>query len=445
MGRGIIAVIVLSVFVSNAFAQKNAAAPGRFYSESELKNDLTILRDNLEKREPNLYLYTPKETLDATFDSLYSYIKKPMTGEAFYKHITCLSSLIKNGHSYILPSPATREYSNKYEKFLPLHIMWIGGRMYADMNCSRDSTIKAGDEIMSINGLPASEIMHTLLIRQVRDGNNETYPVWILNNWFREYYSYIFGHPALFNITYKTGDGNYENVNMPALSKDSIVYYMQQKYADRVVTKKDGQGIFLETNEKLNTAVLTIKTFDGDQLRDDYNQNFRDEMYNYFSVIRKANIQKLVIDLRDNQGGDPENGILLLSFLLHDPFTMVYKGPFSGVNKPLKEAYNGKLYVLINGGSFSVTGMVSSCLEQHRRCAFIGQETGGNKYVLSGDPETLELPATKIECQIATTVYLLRDKPNNEGHGVMPTYTKVPAIDDIINSRDRIKSFAELL
>lgn len=434
--------LILCMLTKNSIAQ--LAVSGRQFTISQLKDDFTVLRTTLEKKHPNLYLYTAKQRLDSVFDSLYQRIDKPMILEEFYKHITLLNSLVKDGHSYILPSEESRIYNNKNEKFFPLHVSWIEGRLYVDMNCTADSTLKDGVQIVSINGMPAAEIIQQLLERQVRDGYNDTYPVWILNNWFREYYSYIFGRPAAFNLIYKMGDNGLPATHdVQALSKDSIGYYMHKKYAARITEKKEGQGVFLETNKAIETAILTIKTFDDDLLRDDYSQNFRSALYGYFDKIRKDNIHTLVLDLRDNQGGDPQNGILLLSWLLDTPFTMIYKGPWSGEHKPGKDPYMGKLYVLINGGSFSNTGMVASCLDSFKRAIFVGQEAGGNKYILSGDAEDIELPATKIHCQVSTVPYILRPqyKNDNDGHGIIPQYTILPAIEDILRGGDRIKEY----
>jgi len=437
-------ICALCLFAIRGFAQP---ASQRQFTVSQLKDDFTALRTAFEKKHPNIYLYTPKQRLDSMFDSLYIHIDRPMTMVEFYRHVTLLSSLIKDGHSYILPSDESRSLNNKNEKFFPLHVSWIEGKLYADMNCTGDSTaITDGVQILSINGVPAADVMQQLLERQVRDGNSETYAVWILNNWFREYYSYIFGYPAAFVIEYKINNAAATVTHtIPALGKDSISYYMHKKYAARIAEKKEGQGVFLETNKTLETAILTIRTFDDDILREDYSQNFRSAIYGYFEKIKKDDMHTLVVDLRDNQGGDPENGILLLSWLLDTPFTMIYKGPSAGVHKPVKEPYKGKLYVLINGGSFSNTAMVSSCLDSFKRAIFVGQETGGNKYILSGDAEDIELPATKIHCQVSTIPYVLRPdyKMANSGHGIMPQYTITPDILDIIRGEDRVKEYVQ--
>jgi len=411
------------------------------FSAAELQDDFTKLRAKLEHSHANLYLYTNKATLDHFFDSLYAAITQPMTSLEFYSLIAPLSSVIKNGHSYVLPSEDDRNYYNKHALFMPLHITWLNNKMYADMNCSTDTTVKAGSEILSINGIQANNVMQQLLTRQVRDGNNTTYPIWILNNYFREYYSYIFGHPEQFIIQYKGYDNTVNDIALHALPKDSINFYARQKYTARLPKATD-KGIALTFNADSTTATLAIKTFDNNELKERYHQNFKPVLTNCFQLINKHAASNLILDLRNNQGGDPENGILLLSCLLSQPFEMIHQGPVStGTFKPASNNYRGRLYVLVNGGSFSNTGMVSACLVANNRGIFVGEETGGNQYILTGDPETFILPHTKIQYEVSTTTYLLKQQPVYTGHGVMPAYTVSPTIDDIVNNQDTMLQF----
>jgi len=425
-----------------AFAQTKAFDASRLYSVPQLQADFKQLRHQLEQKHVNLYLYTPKPAMDRFFDSLYNTIDAPLTGLQFYALITPLSSVIKNGHSYVLPAETERNYYNKQAVFLPLHITWIDGRMYADMNCSNNATLHDGDEILAINNTSAATIMQAMLTRQVRDGNNTTYPVWILNNWFREYYSYVYGHPLAYTLTYKTGNGKTAETTIWALSKDSIKHYQQQRYATRLPAQ-GSKGITLAFNADTTLATLTIKTFDSDELKETYGQDFKTTMQDYFSQLSHHHITKLILDLRNNQGGDPQNGITLLSHLLSQPFEMIQEGPSStGINQPVKNNYTGKLVVLINGGSFSNTGMVCACLQANNRGIFVGEEAGGNNCILSGDTETFILPNTHIMFEVATKTYLLSSTRQNTGHGVIPAYTITPTIQDIINGHDVVMSEA---
>ena len=82
-----------------------------------------------------------------------------------------------------------------------------------------DTSIAEGAEIISINNIDSKEIIRQLTERQVRDGNNLTYPAWIVSSYFRDYYSYIFGHAETNEIDYKI-NGQIMTTAIKALPKN---------------------------------------------------------------------------------------------------------------------------------------------------------------------------------------------------------------------------------
>jgi hypothetical protein len=419
--------------------------PGRTYSVAELRDDFRLLRDSLEKKHPNLYLYTPKTAFDIFFDSLYNSITQPLTDLEFYHTITLLNAKIKNGHTMLLPGDSTMAWLNHNGKFFPFYVRVAGNHLYVNMNCSRDTAIQEGTEIVSINGINAPAILQTLLQRKIRDGYNTTYPVWILDNYFKEYYGFSFGHPLQFSVSLKSSHSQIINRVVNAVSKDSIRYNRNKRYSSRVITDMAGKGITLDLHKVRAYAVLTIRDFDSDNLKSNYNQEFKRTIDSLFNQIMLSNIKNLILDLRDNQGGNFANGQLLLSYLLGKPFKLLIKGEATEMVQPKEKRFSGKLYILINGGSFSNTAIVCSRLAYYKRAVFIGEETGGNNTVISGfsdDETTGELPNTKINCAIPNMVFTIRDDISNAGHGTMPDYNIVPTITDIINNNDTVRKFA---
>jgi Peptidase family S41 len=437
--KGILLLSLLLTF--SAFAQTVNYDPGHLYTTAELKTDFQFLRGKLEKKHPNLYLYTPKAEMNLFFDSLYNSIDKPSAEIEFYNLITLLNSKIKDGHTMMLPGEEATDYFSKNEKFFPFYVFIKENKLYVNMNCSPDTSIKTGAEILSINGKSAPEIMSRLLSRQIRDGNNETYPNWILNNYFKEYFSFSFGLPSHFSITYRENISETQTKTIDALSKDSIRFYKQSRYSHRTPGTNDKQGIILEIDTELKTASLTIKSFDKDILKNQYRQNFRTAIEKIFKQIESSKIHSLILDLRNNQGGDFENGRILLSYLITQQIKYLETGNESRMIIPKANNFKGDLYILINGGSFSNTAIVSSYLELINRGVFIGEETGGNKTVISGNAADITLPNTKLACQISGEKFIIRTG-KNDGHGIIPAYFVSPTIKDIVENKDAEKEFA---
>ena len=394
----------------------------------------------LERTHPDLYLYTPATELNLFFDSLYKSIVKPMAETEFYNLITLLNSKIKDGHTMFLPGERTTDYYNQNGRFFPFDVVISNGRLYVNMNCSANTLIKDGAELISLNGIKTADIINQLLIRQIRDGDNQTYPVWILTNYFKEYFSFSFGHPDSFSITYKTGNTE-RQATINALSKDSIKYYRQAKYSNRILSANEKKGIILEINKQLNVATLSVKSFDNDILKSVYKQNFNSTIKEMFNHIYNEHVRNLILDVRNNQGGHFEAVKLLLSYLLHQSVNYLPGSKEAEIITPKKNSFRGNLFVLINGGSFSATGILSSYLELTKRGVFIGEETAGNKVVISGDPIDTTLPNTGILFEISTVKYIIRNN-DNSGHGVVPNYYKVATVDDIVSGKDPVKAFA---
>jgi hypothetical protein len=222
MTKQIATILFIWLVPLNTLYGQTANTREMLFSVAELKSDIKYLKKKLENNHPGLYLYTSKSIIDKVFDSLENSIAKPLSELEFYKHIAILSSIIKDGHTIILPGTRTTEYYNETGRFLPYHFTILNNKLYVDMVYTNDPSILAGTEITGINKIDASDVIKQLSERQVRDGNNLTYPGWILSNYFRQYYSFVFGHPETFAISFKiNGQTNTATIN--ALKKQYLL------------------------------------------------------------------------------------------------------------------------------------------------------------------------------------------------------------------------------
>lgn len=428
-------------------------ATGQTLSVDQLRADLLFYKSKLEQNHPNQNLYCTKSDLNRHFDSLNLLIRQPLTELAFYRIITLTSHKVQDGHTLILPATRTTAYHNENSRFLPFQIGVFNNELYIKLNCTETKIIPDGSKISSINGVPSQQILRQLLDRQVRDGNNLSYAYWILDNYFREYYSYVFGHPETFTIAYFKEEEIRQTV-IPALKKDSIYINRSANYPFPDFGNKSGDGITLKIDSNNRYALLKIKDFHNSILKHEYHQNFKPTIKKYFNEIIQSKTENLIIDLRNNQGGDVKNGVLLLSFLLNKPFKVVNeynclksgkqsdcKGPAQGLHRPEKNRFQGKLYVIVNGGSFSNSVIVASCLKINSSAIFVGSETGGNPNVLAGYTKNYKLPNSKIRVEIPAKQFVLTSLENNDGRGLIPDYIVTENIEDYLQLTDKSLNF----
>lgn len=419
-----LAVFSLCLFMAQA---SNGQSPQRSYQPSELRSDLDRLERALRSKHPALFMYASPERLEHAFDSLHAAIRHPLTELEFLSVIASLYPLLGDGHTLFLPSRAD---ASRKKRHLPFLLHWIDGHLWVIGNGSSDNRLAAGTEITSINGIPSAAIVDTLMMRQVRDGRNTTYPSWILNHYFKEYYRFSFGEPDSFSMG-SSASGGIERTVVRSLPSDSIEDNIARRLLANGMQQAYGFGIRYESD---GTAVLRIPSFERGSFS-------RTELDDSFEELRAKQARRLILDLRGNQGGEPRLAKRLLAHLLGEPFELVREGPASGMTRPRPVIFEGEVAALMDGGSFSVTGMVLACLERHGRAVFIGEEAGGNRTVLAGSPKRVVLPHTRIECHISTRLWLLADRPN-DGHGVMPTLAVRPTTDDLLNGKDRVMQAA---
>ncbi len=416
------------------------------FTKLQVEEDLSILKDNLKTFHPNLFLYSSSEDFESFFNEID--IPENASEQEAYQIISSASSLIKDGHTMFYPDTWLISKHNLSHHFIPLKVYWDGLSLYLVENYSEVKDLKAGSKINSINGLPSSKIINRMMTGMMRDGDNIQYPIWVINNYFFEYYSYFFGCKELY-----TFDLEFEGSERKATVVGMLKADLLERVNGKVENKK---AIYTEYDMQNKLAILTIKDWHDALLKKYYEQNFKKEITKIFEQIDKQGIEHLILDLRNNQGGDLKNSKLVLSYLLNVPFRLVEeykvldygtlvntKGPELGIHKPKSKTFDGDLYVLINGGSFSNTSIFSSVLKKHNRATFIGTETGGSEYVLAAYTKNIVLPNSKIQVEIPTKQFLIKDYSIKELSGVKADHPIELNLSSIIDKKDEQKEFAK--
>jgi len=184
-------------------------------------------------------------------------------------------------------------------------------------------------------------------------------------------------------------------------------------------------------------AYVKIRTFYNDDKFVGYDSIFSD--------IKKRNLETLIIDLRDNIGGATHWSSSVYSYLIDTP-TYFYRLPSEIMKQkilfdnpqirnwakrastykfptvtPKASGFRGKIYVLINGGSFSATSLLAANLQNLKNVTFVGEETGGSKNVwTAGVMKNVTLPATKLLLTYGNIPAYFGNINEIDGRGIMP-------------------------
>src|ERR1035437_1711312 len=460
--------ILSFVFIFGTFScRQTLNKQAQINRADSLRQDFTFFRNILQDNYPSLYHYADKVKINNLFDSCFASINDNTTEAIFFKSLKFIFSSLEDGHLYCGPSPQLRKYYDQKAKFFPLRLYFQGDKTF--ILSSANDSLSAGTEVISLDNKSINQIRTELFKYIVSDGSIETKKYHILNNTFYFYYLMVYGEQPKFDLTYKSATGELKTIKINAVFKKDIPQF----------NNNNEHKNLLSLSFSGNVALLTIKTFDSSELNKN-NIDFHSFLETSFKKINHKKVNKLIIDLRGNGGGRDLYGSLLYSFLTNKEFNYYkslttltsilpydqFKSSVSSYNnlttsmlenidnkyfrlkkeahnnlqliQPNKNDFNGKVWFLTDGLSFSTTAEFCAIAKSNDRGKFIGEETGGAYYGnTSGIQIDTILPNTKISISTGTTMYKMAvAKTKFNDRGIIPDYVVIPTINDIINKQD---------
>ena len=374
-------------------------------------------------------------------------------------------------------------------------------KLYITKNLSNDTTIKVGSEIVEVNSIKPQDIIAKYKTTYSSDGFNTTfihrYNSWQFPNYF---YLYTNQRDSV-NLKLRYKDSlivanlvhGAKKKTSETSKKDSIIKVDKKALklkAKNEIKKKKLQGynsLYKTYSKNLNfigsdgsIALLKINDFS----RGDFKKFYK----NTFNKLDSLKCKVLIIDIRDNPGGRLKDISNLYSYLTDSNFIFIdkmevtsrahyvfgsisnttpifakainytiglpyiifklakigkddgkyyYKISDSRNKKPNPRNFKGKIYVLINGGCFSASSIISSNLKATKRAIFVGEETGGAfNGCVAGTMPTYTLPNTKLKLRLGLAVVQPYHKTNIDGRGIFPDIQITPTVNDFITGND---------
>lgn len=454
--------ILLSFYVigSCRVVAQGIVVPDKKYSKIELRADFRFLRAILEEAHPSLYQYTSKEVMSTLFDETYRKIGDEMTEKEFGLLLKPLVTKIRCGHTDIRYSPETRKINRirNRTQALPLGFWIDNDRLFIAKNDSKDS-IRLGTEVLEIEGNSVGKILRTLRKYLPADGYGEQYKDAMLENgFFEDYYLDVFGGKERYQFVIKTDNGLAKSI-MPEL-KPRILPTRPPRVAPDVELSNRLNRLRNLTypTEVASTALLKIASFSYD----DY-ESYLMIHERFFKELEQRNIKNLIIDLRQNLGGNHEIALDLMKYLMDTDFILTASAeapvfipsfisnndveqqesnrtfsekmikkcaegtyclniPSVGKHKPYDlYRFKGSVYVLISEQTFSAASSFVASLKAQKAVTLIGRETGGGEAGCNGGIiSTVVLPATKLRVLFPHFRITTAVKVPNIGRGVEP-------------------------
>lgn len=467
-------------------------------SVEHLKKDVDFAHRKLEKLHPKLYWYISKEDLNHQFDSLKNTINKPLKPNEFYQKLAPIIANIKEGHLRLyasdkrLTKKEIKHLKNQKGLLNRYNFVIDNDRIFVKDNVDKIPNMNVGTEIIAIKDMPVKNLLQKYKPLINSDGENTTFQKYSIARRWPSIFTAEYGILDSVKI-----EAKYQNkIKTFYIHREKITTEEKKKteHENKKLTKSEtgktkdyniqsksfNRDLQFPTKDS-TIAYLKIKTFSGTYSRKFYKQSF--------AAIKKSPTKYLILDVRDNLGGSLSEINNLYSYMVSEQFKFindievtsrtsifhanyfndipVLAKPIAAITypiyligtafsvkrtadkfhlknndifplkKPKKNHFDGKIYVLINGSSFSASSIISSKLKGDKRAFLVGEETGGaNDGTVAGRYSTEKLPNSKLKLPIG----LMLIQPNIEftqtKKGVLPDLEIIPTLQQILQKKD---------
>ncbi len=465
------------LFICCSSLRQSNFSPLNKLSPQQARSDLLVLKNILEANHPSLYWYTTKDSLDGFFAATGASITDSLNELQFKNKVAWVINKIHCGHTAVRSSNAyNRYYAKKTLPQFPLSLKVWGDSVVVVNNSFRsDRTLKRGTIITGINGYSNRTLLDSIYQLISTDGYTVNFKQQIVSFNFPFYFANTFGLDSQYTIRYIDSLGINKTTTVKNFFPrrqtraravpESLPKISRREFREyRLMTKR---SMLIDTG--LSTAILKINTFSGGHLQSFFRRSFR--------KIKDDNIKNLVVDIRENGGGDIISSTRLTQYLINHRFKVA--DTVAGISRSFKyrshikpwfiywlsmritgrrhqdgrihfnyfekhqfkpkEQYhfNGNTYIVAGGYSFSAATLFAGALKGQKNVTLVGEETGGGYYGNSAmHLPVISLPQSNIRVVLPLYRIILDKDREKTGRGIFPDVEVKPSSNAIRNAVD---------
>jgi hypothetical protein len=417
----------VSMFIAATLVCTTALAQ---LTPDQAKQDVRVLTASLKALHPALTKYKTQAEMDAAFAAFETRGNAAKTPVEMYLAATELAAAIRCGHTWTNVLNQQREAraalldaANK----LPFTLTQAENRWL--VLASADAQVKAGDEVMALGGVPARDIAARMMPYLRADGSSDGKRLRQLNHDRFDFSQMDIVWPLLmppqlgaYSVALKR-EGRELSASVNAITLDAR---KKAFVAQGIVEPSDAWTFRIDAPR--NAGVLSLPTFSFWRSKFDWKAFLKES----FAELNAKRVPNLIIDIRDNEGGDGAISGEIVSYLLAAPFqlandqpttayervpypivkyldtwdysffdrtgqvTTIASGPQAGLYSvtarakqsptivPAAQTYAGKTFVLIGPENSSATFQFAKLVKESRAATLVGEPTGGNMRGLNG-------------------------------------------------------------
>lgn len=414
-----IARVALVALLFSGPAMAGADVPATRFPAEHVQADFDQLYATLKRAHYDLFARRDRAEYDRLYIAMRRDFEQPMTELEVRKAFQRFVAYGNVAHAQIpLPFGAFQEFVNDGGRVIPIEIRVVDGRVFVTENNSGNAQLQPGDELLVIDGKRALDWLAQL--RRYVSADHPPLAYGLMEFWLGALVWLEFGERDGVKMTVADGDGQRE-IQIPfrtlteirAARRERSAQGLDVDFNTREFRLLDDGAAYLRPGPFYNTA--------GQPMWD--SSEFRAFIDDAFKRIVGAGSTDLIIDLRNNPGGDKSFSDLMVAwfagrdFRFYSTFKFKISEPTRrGIQERLEtyadapdslladlrrmaelvqqhengarveldieasspragRRYEGKVYALINRHSYSNTTAVAALLQDYGFATILGEET----------------------------------------------------------------------
>ena len=404
-------------------------------SIAQMKTDIDALLEGVILRHPDIEEYADLALLRIKAEELKASLKKPLNRVEFYRVVGRLTSHFQDGHSFLIwPYQELNSARDAGHKTFPLAVS-INNKGKLQLKHAYtlgDKSIPMLSEILSINGIDTESLLaqltlyaggETALLREHAVAMRFGVALWARYGWLDS-----------FKVEVSTAKGR----QLLQLEAETNWPEVDDKAQGFVASYSDKAHYYKQLSNDVGFIYLSHFDVEPSEF-----ERFVDKT---FATIKQQNIKQLIVDIRDNLGGNTDTVTYLSRYLADRPFRLIsklkeklneenrgwfnYKGNLgdivvtdwdnweSPINK--KQRFNGDTFLLIGPVTYSASIVLATTLKDNGMATLVGETTGGYANQ-SAQGNLFNLPNSELRAYV-TTRMLVRPSGELARRGVTPHY-----------------------
>lgn len=452
----VILLLLTPLFACRARAQA-AFDVNQPISPEKLIEDVDFYLKTLDETHINPFTQISKKQFLSCVEELKSRIraKGAMTQKEFWLLFAPLVSAIRDSHTVIADPRFFIKGEEDSTRYFPIKTVYIDGKIVVQ-NSLADEKIEKGAVIAAVNGVPAENIIKKL--SEHRFGT-ERERMDNAAQWLWVGAAEVFGQPEKFVVVF--ADGSRKTVD--GLNITEIIKRENAARAADAAVQTAPAPLELKFLSK-DVAYLKSTTFAYDL--DKYKALLKD----VFTQIKTAGAKKLVIDVRENTGGNSQLGDALIDMFNSKTYrhyslrwkrSVQYLEYLKNKKIPAPELYEalrpgeaysaespivypganplrfgGQVFVLSSKDTFSSAQMFLAVVKDNALAKIIGEET--NEPACSfGEMMFFNLPNSRLRTSVSVKYWMPPAGCKGES-GIVPDIPVKRRVADYVTGKDTI-------